>query len=291
MGKPLVFAYGNANVTFDPVKIDRSVLYGFKEVEVLDEQGHRCELATLADDGKTVVGHGGVTYAYLSPDGAWRDKAGLNRSMPRGRRSSQLPRRSARRCAHGGEGVARRVSLAQCSQRLPHAERRKRAELSAELRGGTIFKFPYSFRGGLEADAGFLLAGGDGNVYLAVATPTKIEFVGLPAGCRHGGGRERAKTKPICLISTWSEPLIERDNYGRDKYRQQCRTRRRRRHAKREVLAAGPLAGCPRPPGAVRASFKSPIDRDTGALQSQCGGLGKVSEAIIEGRSGNRLPN
>ena len=52
-------------------------------------------------------------------------------------------------------------------------------DLLAELRGGTIFKFPYSFRGGLEADAGFLLAGADGNVFLAVGSPTKIEFVGL----------------------------------------------------------------------------------------------------------------
>ena len=55
------------NFSFDPMKIDRSDLYGFKEVEVLDEHGQRCELATLADDGKTVVGRGGVTYAYLAP--------------------------------------------------------------------------------------------------------------------------------------------------------------------------------------------------------------------------------
>ncbi len=31
MGKPLVFAYGNADLSFDPTKIDRSDLYGFKE--------------------------------------------------------------------------------------------------------------------------------------------------------------------------------------------------------------------------------------------------------------------
>ena len=77
MGKALVFAYGNADLAFDPIKIDRSVLYGFKELEVLDDRGQRCELATLADDGKTVVGRGGVTYAYLAPDGAWCDKSGL----------------------------------------------------------------------------------------------------------------------------------------------------------------------------------------------------------------------
>ena len=38
--------------------------------------GRRCELATLADDGKTLVGRGGVTYAYLSPTAPGATRAG-----------------------------------------------------------------------------------------------------------------------------------------------------------------------------------------------------------------------
>jgi len=52
-------------------------------------------------------------------------------------------------------------------------------ELIAELKKGTIFKFPYSFRGGLEADAGFLIAGADGGIFFCVGQPTNIHFVGL----------------------------------------------------------------------------------------------------------------
>jgi hypothetical protein len=180
VGKPLVFAFGNANLALDPVKIDRSVLYGFKEVEVLDEHGQRCELATLADDGQTIVGRGGVTYAYLAPDGAWCEKGGLKPVDPEGREIQPVP--------SSFSAAVPLVEKATLEEYLSHNVRSvylmhsepDAAELLAELQGGTIFKFPYSFRGGLEADAGFLLAGADGNAYLAVATPTRIEFVGLP---------------------------------------------------------------------------------------------------------------
>ncbi len=203
MGKPLVFAYGNANFSFDPTKIDRSDLYGFKEVEVLDEHGQRCELATLADDGKTVVGRGGVTYAYLAPDGAWCDKGGLKPVDLEGREIQPVP--------SSFSAPVPLVEKASLEEYLSHNVRSvylmqsdgSPSELLAELRGGTIFKFPYSFRGGLEADAGFLLAGADGNVFLTVASPTKIEFVGLQqvaSMAEEEGGEEEADMLDFDMI-------------------------------------------------------------------------------------------
>ena len=46
-----------------------------------------------------------------------------------------------------------------------------------ELKKGTIFKFPYSYRGGLEPDAAFLLLASDGTPFLAIGSPAKLEFV------------------------------------------------------------------------------------------------------------------
>ena len=53
------------------------------------------------------------------------------------------------------------------------------SDLMHELQRGTIFTFPYSYRGGLEADTAFLLLGDDGNIFLAVGNRTKVEFIGL----------------------------------------------------------------------------------------------------------------
>src|SRR5262245_26660935 len=77
MAKPLVFQWGDTDLSFALAKIDRAKLYGYKDVEVLDEKGNPCELATLAEDGRTVVGLGGTGLGYVDADGLWSDKSQL----------------------------------------------------------------------------------------------------------------------------------------------------------------------------------------------------------------------
>ena len=71
MAKPLVFQWRDRQFSFAMNKVDRAKLYGFKETEVLDEQGLRCDLATLAQDGQTVIGRGGTAFGVLTVDGTW----------------------------------------------------------------------------------------------------------------------------------------------------------------------------------------------------------------------------
>ena len=46
---------------------------------------------------------------------------------------------------------------------------------------GTIFTFPYSYRGGHEADTGFLLTNDAGDIMIAIGNPTSVNFIGLAA--------------------------------------------------------------------------------------------------------------
>jgi len=179
VAKPLVFNFGGSELAFQLNKIDRSKLYGYKELEVLDQQGRRCELATLAGDGHTVVGRGGAALATLDADGRWCDKSQLKPVDLDGKEI----------CPVASSYSSAIDCLAPCSvdEYLQHNIRLVYqleaegdvASLADELRQGTIFKFPYSYRGGIEADAGFLLAGEDGNVFFAVGNPTKVEYIGL----------------------------------------------------------------------------------------------------------------
>jgi len=179
MAKPLVFDYGGRQVAVQLEKVDRSKLYGYIELEVLDEEGKPCQLATLASDGRTVAARGGVALAYLSPDGSWRDRAELRPIDVTGREVRPVPSSYA--------APVPLVERATVEQYLDHIIRAiyrlepeaEGAALWEELRRGTIFRFPYSFRGGLEADAGFLLANLDGEVFLAVGNPAELHFVGL----------------------------------------------------------------------------------------------------------------
>jgi hypothetical protein len=179
VAKPLVFQWGDTDLSFTLAKIDRSKLYGYKEVEVLDEDGKRCELATLADDGRTVVGRGGTGMGYVDADGAWCEKSKL--------KPVDLDGEEIEPVASSFSVPIKLFETVTAEEYLSHNIRLvyqldtedETESLFDELRRGTIFSFPYSYRGGLEADAGFLLMGEDGNLFLAVGDPTNVEFIGL----------------------------------------------------------------------------------------------------------------
>lgn len=179
MAKPIVFQWGDTDLSFSLAKIDRSKLYGYKEVEVLDEDGNRCELATLAEDGRTVVGRGGTGLGYVDADGCWSDKSKL--------KPVDLDGHEIQPVASSFSAPIKLFETTGVDEYLSHNIRSVYqleteddiGSLVDELQKGTIFSFPYSFRGGLEADAGFLLMGSDGNAFLAVGNPAKVEFIGL----------------------------------------------------------------------------------------------------------------
>src|SRR5262249_33319336 len=50
-----------------------------------------------------------------------------------------------------------------------------------ELELGTIFTFPFSYRGGDKADTGFVLLGADAGISLAVGVPCAIDYAALDA--------------------------------------------------------------------------------------------------------------
>lgn len=53
--------------------------------------------------------------------------------------------------------------------------------LMAELARGMIFQFPYSYRRGLEADVGLLLANDSGEAMFVVGDPNDLKFIGRAA--------------------------------------------------------------------------------------------------------------
>jgi hypothetical protein len=179
VAKPLVFEFRDQSLSFTLNKVDRSRLYGFKETEALAEEGHRCELATLADDGCTVVGRGGTGIGQLSADGLWCDKQTLKPVDLEGKQLTPVP--SSFSAPIRLQAKASPFDYLNHNIRLVYhlASEDNVADLVQELKTGTLFSFPYSYRGGLVADAGFLLLGEEDKVFLAVGSPTKLEFIGL----------------------------------------------------------------------------------------------------------------
>ena len=51
--------------------------------------------------------------------------------------------------------------------------------LIEKLKSGAIYKFDYSYRGGIEPDAGFLLVNDDQEIFFLVGDDTSLQFIGL----------------------------------------------------------------------------------------------------------------
>jgi hypothetical protein len=179
MAKPLVFEFEGQNLSFEMTKVDRAKLYGYKEVEVRNEDGELCELATLADDGHTIVPKGGTGMGFLSADGSWSEKSELRPVDLNGQPIVPV-----------GSSFGTIIPLSQpttLNDYLDHTIRSvyvmqtdDGSGLVERIRAGAIYKFPYSFRGGIEYDSAFLLANEAGHVFMAVGNPAGLDFVGLP---------------------------------------------------------------------------------------------------------------
>ena len=179
MAKPLVFQWRDRQISFNMAKVDRAKLYGFKETEVLDDQGQRCDLATLAQDGQTIVGRGGTAFGNLTVDGAWIEKGELRPVDPAGQTLQPVP--SSFAAPVPLTEVVTAEDYLDCAVRAIYLMESadEIGPLVAELKQGTIYRFPYCFRGGLEPDLGYLLANSEGKVFCAIGKPAKVEFLGL----------------------------------------------------------------------------------------------------------------
>ena len=179
MAKQLTVQYKSHELNLSLEKVDRTRLYGYVDTEVLDEHGQHCELATLNGDGNTVIGRGGTTLATLSPNGLWRDKSALQAVDLEGKivtpvKSSFDAPIVLDQVASVDDYLAHNIHLLYKLDIDGDT-----SALRDDLRGGTIYTFPFSYRGGLEANVGFLLLGADGNLFLAVGTTPRFDFVGL----------------------------------------------------------------------------------------------------------------
>ncbi len=185
MANPLVFQLAGRTIKFDLAKVGRDKLYGYKEVEACDDQDRACQMVTLADDGQTVVGSGGIALAQLTADKRWCDKGSLRPVDANGQELAPVPSSFAAPIP-----LEHRVStdtyLEHNIRAVYHLQAFQEGnqeadlqQLQQELNQGAVFTFPFSYRGGLTPDVGFLLTNAEGEPFLALGTPNDIRLIGL----------------------------------------------------------------------------------------------------------------
>ncbi len=186
MARPLTFLLGEDEISLQMHKVDRTKLYGSKEQLALDEADEACELATLADDGRTLIGKGGTAVGWIDADGKWCDKTALTPINVDGDPVEPVPS-SFGRPIKLFETVDVETYLEHNIRLLYHMqpehaddeENSTYRQLTEALCNGAIFAFDYSFRGGLVADAAFLIANETGEIMMAVGSRSNVNMIGL----------------------------------------------------------------------------------------------------------------
>ena len=180
MPRSLEFSHGKKSFARELTKVDRTKLYGSVDVETVSADGDVCRLLTLAPDGRTLIPSGGTAFGYINPDGEWVDRGDLQPVDAKGKPLEELPS-SFDAPTPITEEVSvetfldhsvRLIYRLDGDDAIPDAMRKK-------LESGTIFRIPFSYRGGVDPDVGFLLLGERGALWMLVAEENAVSFVGL----------------------------------------------------------------------------------------------------------------
>ncbi len=172
-------------------KVDRSKLYGTREMETLDADGGRCALATLAGDGHTLIPPGGTAIGYIGADGLWVAGDALTAVDRDGKPLPQVPASFDQTIT-----LSKKVTVdafLEHSIRLTYAldaEGGLDPAFARELDKGAIYTFPFSYRGGVDTDPAFILRGEDGTAWLLIGDPNEIAYVKLEQCAACGPGQE-----------------------------------------------------------------------------------------------------
>ncbi len=179
MPKPIKFSFAGKESFFEMHKVDRSRLYGYKKLEVLDEHGNACDLNTLAKDGQSLIGKGGTGIGYVDADGNWCDKDQLSPVDMEGTPITPVPSSFEAPIELGDEATTEQLLDHNIRLIYELDSSEISTALNKRLQSGATFMFPYSYRGGLEADTGFLTTNSAGDIFFLVGDDCNIQFKGL----------------------------------------------------------------------------------------------------------------
>ncbi|MEE9492480.1 MAG: hypothetical protein V3W04_03790 [Gammaproteobacteria bacterium] len=177
MARSLTFIYNGNNFDCSLNKVDRSKLYGSVKIETLDMDGNECSLATLLNDGKTLVPFGGTASGYMNPEGEWVCRKDITPVDFDGNKLPLVP--------SSFDGPIQLDSLVTVEDFLDHSIRLTYALNSVEgmdssfleaIREGKIFTTHFSYRGGVDPDPAFIMQGEDETIWFLIGEKNRVEY-------------------------------------------------------------------------------------------------------------------
>ncbi|MDH3494079.1 MAG: hypothetical protein OEM82_11045 [Acidobacteriota bacterium] len=179
MARTLSFSIPKKKTRFTAAitKVDRTKLYGDVRIEAFDENDERCELVSIASDGQTLFGRGGIAFATMNQDGEFVEKSELIPIDDDGE-VIEMSESSFTGDIELSETATVEDYLSHQVKSVYMLENAEDPEALKEiLKDGDIYSFEFSYRKGIIVDTGFLLANDKGDPFMILTTPADIQFL------------------------------------------------------------------------------------------------------------------
>jgi hypothetical protein len=179
MPRSLILSVDGREFPVQIVKVNREDLYGSVDIEAFDEKGKPAELLILAPDGKTLIGKGGTALATLDAKGNSISRAELSVVGPKG---EELPRVESSfdnpNELRKGEVDDYLSMVVKSVYAIDAVEGESISHLIDLLSDGRLYRFPFSYRGGVEYDDAFVIGNGK-DAFLVIGKQAAMQFAKL----------------------------------------------------------------------------------------------------------------
>jgi len=180
MAKNLILSLDGNEFEVVLTKIDREDLYGKVEIEAFDEKGKPAELKVLAADGKTLIEKGGTALGAVNEKGDSIDRAALTAVDLDGKEITRVESSFNQVNKLKKAEVDSYLGLVVKSVYVLDAPPEGDIDyLQQHLASKQMYSFPFSYRGGLDYDAAYILGGDGDDAFMVVGKDSELQYMKL----------------------------------------------------------------------------------------------------------------
>ena len=175
MARQAEFIINGTSVMAELKKVDRKKIYGWSTVEVFDENGSKCKLASISD-GVHVLPSGSSSLIKFNDKGETVSSSDLVGFNKKGEKVEKVPSIYDEKVELKEATIDDYLSLA--VKTVYQLNMEDDTTMLSELKDGKVFSFVFNYRADYEGDDAFLISNGE-TAFAVIGKIADLEFVGM----------------------------------------------------------------------------------------------------------------
>ena len=175
MARQAEFIINGTSVMAELKKVDRKKIYGWSTVDVFDENGSICKLASISD-GVHVLPSGSSSLIKFNDKGETVSSSDLVGFNQKGEKVEKVPSIYDGKIELKESTIDDYLSLA--VKTVYQLNMEDATTMLSELKDGKVFSFIFNYRADYEGDDAFLISNGQ-TAFAVIGKIADLEFIGL----------------------------------------------------------------------------------------------------------------